>query len=118
MWVFTNFGFYSVVQHNKKPNNFLIRARSKDDLIRLILSYGEILNLSAKDIIVNDSADYRYRVEVDKSAWSNVISKISEDIDYYNFKDSVKDNLGSYRANLCHQVWDVMYELQESENNL
>ncbi len=115
MWVFTNFGFYSIVKHNQKPDVFLVRARSKEDLLRLIYKYGDICNLNINSIIVNDEADYRYRLEINKSSWSDVISKIADDINYTNFKNSVKDNLDEYRAELCNQVWDVMYDLQATE---
>lgn len=115
MWIFTNFGFFSVVQNYENADRLVVRARSRGDLESLITSHGNDLGITLKDINTNDSSDYRYRIHVDRAKWAVVMLKITNDIDYTNFKDSVHEKMGKERAGLCSHVWSVMYTLQDSE---
>lgn len=118
MWIFTKFGFYSVVSHWQNPDTLIVRGRVSSDFDRLLDRVGSTLQRSKDDVVVDPDADYRYRIFVDRSLWSRAMSELSADIDYSNFKNEVQKFLGEDRADACHAVWDIMYEFQEREENI
>ena len=38
--------------------------------------------------------------------------KITQDVDYSNFKNAVNRELGMSRVNICHNVWATLMELE------
>ncbi len=60
--------------------------------------------------------DYEFRVFVEKSAWSRVLSELAQETDYDNFKSAVARHQGpagaAYERSL-HDVWSVMRRLQK-----
>jgi len=112
MWLFTKFGFFSVVKKESDGADTLtIRARVKADLENLIKYYliGEF------KILTFPEADYRYRIIVPKEVFTKAIAEITKDINYENFKNEVYDLQGSGRANSYGKVWAELYKLQESK---
>jgi len=121
MWMFTKYGFFSVVSARKDffskeidINTLMIRARNKKHLENLIENFESLKDC---EILETKNTDYRYRIFVPKQDWSEIASKMTNEIDYDNFKSKVyqtiKDN------DFCHSlgdVWSVMYRYQkESE---
>lgn len=83
MWVFTNHGFFSIVKViDASPEAFYIRARRKEHLE----SY-----FNGKAIIQSNGSDYRYRVILTRKELFDFYGALPIDIDYTNFKDSIKD---------------------------
>lgn len=83
MWLFTNHGFFSIVKIiNASPDAFYVRARRKEHLE----SY-----FNDKAIIQSENSDYRYRVILTRQDLFNFYAALPIDIDYTNFKDSIKD---------------------------
>lgn len=113
MWLFTKFGFFSVVESD--ANTLTVRSRSVGDLESLIDHHGSVLCLTKSNIKSSPLSDYRYRVFVPKEKWSVTLSQIASDIDYKSFKDKVFDDMDAPRADSYHDVWEVMYNLQRSE---
>ena len=107
MWLFTQSGFYSIVQ--KQPDEFHIRSRRQGDLENL-----KRLAAIEADIIVTRDADYRYRLIVTRSQAVSAVTALAEDLDYGNFKGKVsatpdqQSKLGVY-----HKIWSVMHGSQE-----
>jgi ADP-ribose pyrophosphatase YjhB (NUDIX family) len=111
MWVITNFGFFSVVQ---KPDDaagdtVTIRARVKSDLEALRQKYLPQLG----NILQDAGIDYKYRAKALRLDFANALHHIVLNIDYSNFKDSVAKQQGSARSHLYHNLWEVLYQLQE-----
>ena len=123
MWLFTKYGFYSSVcarqgdgDHNQPvdPDRLMIRARVRDHLEGLQRRFPE--QLSEIAISETPDTDYRYRMFVDKAVWTPMLVGLSEEMDYDNFKSEVARHQGSEGANYehaLHDVWSVMYQLQE-----
>lgn len=118
MWIFTEDGFFSVVcarkNDGKSPDidesKFMVRARSKNHLANLKNKYKELENC---EIVEMTHSDYKYRIFVDKSLWSDVMMKISQNINYGNFKNKVKKSLNdSYFNSSLGEIWSVMYDYQ------
>jgi hypothetical protein len=107
MWIFTNIGFFSVVQKPEDVSDdvLTVRARRKEDLQRL----GKYVNVG--DIIETPHADYEYRVRIFKPDFYFAISDIIDAIDYSNFKDSVLNKLGKKYYEVCSAAWYVFRRL-------
>ena len=122
MWLFTQYGFFSVVCARKgdgshgqpvDPMRLMIRARIRPHLEGLKNGFEELLNTT--EIIETTSTDYRYRMFVEKAEWTQVLKKLSEEMDYDNFKSKVADRIaevGTEYAHALHDVWSVMYKIQ------
>ena len=106
MWLFTNFGFFSVVQ--KKGNtDLVVRSRVKADLEALRDRYIPTLG----PIIKGGGTDYQYRAKVSHAAFSQAVAHIVFDIKYDNFKDSVAAEQGDERSQAYEAVWTSMRNL-------
>lgn len=110
MWLFTPFGFYSIVRKDG-GGELTVRARARADLSHLRRRYLPALSAT----VVKPRSDYRYHAKVKKSALAAALRRIVEDIDYPNFKDEVRRVGGAEREELCHRVWEVMLEATELE---
>lgn len=108
MWLFTNIGFFSVVQ---KPNTkFLtVRARVGSDLDTLRDHY--MPNLSPTT--TKGGTDYPYRATIRHKEFAAGLAKMGEAIDYSNFKSEVADKMGMKREGVYSQVWRVMQMLEK-----
>lgn len=101
MWMATKNGFFSIVKI-KGSNRYFIRARVKKDL----------LNCFPSDrIFKSDKTDYRFRVVVDKEELNNFVLSNSE-IEYTNFKDSLKGTNQEDKLQPYYQIWWAMYDYQ------
>lgn len=92
----------------------MIRARDSRHLQNLI---GRFTTLKGAEIKKTIHADYRYRIVVKKDTWVKVLSELAQELDYSNFKDQAarsRDAVGSNYINALHEVWHVMYGLQEA----
>ena len=101
MWVFTDKGFLSIVQHNSMPDCFQVKSRVIDPL--------EIL-WPGHEIEVIDWADYRYRITIAKEEVIPVLVGAIESIGYTSFKDQCRDDMGYYEALV--RIWTEMYRYQ------
>ena len=107
MWIFTPFGFFSVVQ--KHGNHFLtIRARVREDLDRLRTQYLPELSPTVEGA----GSDYRYRATVPHEQLALAMAAIVRDIGYANFKSAVAESQGPQRAAVYHEVWDALWQLE------
>ena len=102
MWVFTRFGFISIVQHNADPSIMLVRSRTIEPLDAL---------WPGSEVIVMSRADYRYRIFVPREVVSEVIMGLLDGLDYPNFKSTCTDD-DDYQLALA-SVWRTMYGYQE-----
>ena len=113
MWLFTNIGFYSIVEKpdDKQEDTLTVRARVKADLENLRDKYLPQLGLITEDA----GTDYKYRAKAARQALASALSQIILDIDYSNFKNSVAEKQGAARSKLYHGLWDVLYGLQTKQ---
>jgi hypothetical protein len=113
MWIFTESGFYSIVQ---KPEDVLtgtltVRARSLEDMQNLCHQMG----MSESRIQHNTGTDYPYRVRVPRSVFRSWLSAQGDLIDYPNFKDRVHFTTNGGRAVLYARVWNIMRQITDSK---
>jgi 8-oxo-dGTP pyrophosphatase MutT (NUDIX family) len=109
MWIFTPFGFFSVVQ--KSGTDFLtIRARDAGDLDQL--REGHLPELS--QTISNAGTDYPYRATCTHAEFAAAQVKIALSINYSNFKSEVATSQGPARANLYQSTWEILLQLEHA----
>jgi hypothetical protein len=100
MWIFIcNAGFFSVVLSGE-ADHLVIRARVRDDLVRLRQFY-----LPGIKIIATATRDYAWRSYVSKQAWSEALTRAALTIDAENFKAQTAEALGANRAALYSDIW-------------
>ncbi len=103
MWIFTPFGFFSIVQ--KTEGDILtVRARYRDDLDRL----RERVLPSLGSTLDHAGTDYPYRATVARADLAAAMAKLVQGLDYENFKDEVMAELGLPREQQCMKVWSIM----------
>jgi 8-oxo-dGTP diphosphatase len=113
MWLLTTVGFYSVV---RKPGDTVltIRARVRSDLEALGAEYLPTLGV----IESGGGTDYPYRARVHSRDLASALTRIVEDIDDANFKDSVATRQGLERAHVYGDVWSALRELTPKGSNV
>lgn len=104
MWVCLNNAFFSIVKDNFNKNNLLVRARDAESIPNV---FGEMT------VLVTPDRDYMYRVSLPRETVAQVIAENIANINYGNFKDSVKDKM---LANTYSNVWYEMYKYQAAVN--
>lgn len=82
MWICLNNGFVSIVKDKLNKNDFVVRSRRKEILENLFPN-NEITTLSI--------SDYKYRTYCSKKDLSDILINRIEQINYTNFKNSVRD---------------------------
>ena len=108
MWIFTRFGFFSVVQ---KPNDtaLTVRSRTRGDLQRL----RRFALPSASEPTAHEGTDYPWRMRCTAQEFGVAMLRECIGIDYGNFKDEVARSLGRPRASRYHAVWDALMGMPE-----
>lgn len=115
MWLFTKYGFFSVVCAHKKAgevdyNTFQVRARVREHLENLLVQFKWTLN--GYKIFETKDSDYQFRIFVAREDWSNVMSSMEDQIDYTNFKDQCHAHGPDAYNTALMQVWQIMSKLQ------
>ena len=59
--------------------------------------------------------DYRYRAEIDRGAFSAGMKRVSESVDYDNFKHAVGTRQGYDRARVYARIWTALLDLEDQE---
>lgn len=108
MWLFTNKGFFSVVQKNG-DKYLTVRSRVKQDLENFLCFY-----LKKEYPIQETSTDYQFRIRVPRSEFNFVMKAVVNEIDYDNFKDSVKRLQGKDREEIYTEIWAILKERLEN----
>ena len=103
MWLFVSGGFVSIVAHRHQPMHVLVRARHPEHIAALFPDL---------EPTVLDSADYRFRVVVHRTAVQRALHHYVAGMDYDNFKASIRDD--SYH-DVCLDVWRTMWAYGKRE---
>jgi len=121
MWLFTKYGFFSVVSARKgfgepgkpvDPDRVMIRSRSRTHLEQL---QDRFPSLQGSRIESFSHSDYPFRVFVQKAVWSLVMKDLADELDYDNFKGVIgrQPDEGQY-LDCLHDVWAIMRRLEKN----
>tara|TARA_B100001094_G_scaffold201103_1_gene195107 strand:+ start:3933 stop:4262 length:330 start_codon:yes stop_codon:yes gene_type:complete len=104
MWIVMNDSYISAVQDRNNKMNLVVRARVREDLENAFPSLKQ-------DIIESTDSDYRFRLFMSKQFLCGVMNTKIMNIDYDNFKNSVKQN---WRHDAYLAIWSIMYKVQQN----
>jgi 8-oxo-dGTP pyrophosphatase MutT (NUDIX family) len=110
MWLQTRIGFFSIVQkpEDAEAGTLTMRARVRADLERMRACLPALGPITA-----DAGTDYRYRAKAPKLAVASALAQLATEIDYSNFKNTVKAEQGAPRAQLYGKLWQALYALQD-----
>ena len=108
MWVFTKEGVFSAVWDKYcRGDEVMIRAHCKDDLCRLA---KRIIGYCDDDLIFEaEDADYRYRIKIPKTIWSEYLADCALQIDYPSVKKNIIPDNDALRKDAYYQVWETLF---------
>jgi len=104
MWIMTNKGMLSLVEHRDHPGILIVRSRDRQALEAHFPDY---------EPIETRQADYRWRVMLPKAQVAMAVANLVTGIDYPNFKSSVQDQALHDAYLGC---WGVMHRYQTRVN--
>lgn len=106
MWIFTQTGFYSIVQkpEDVQGGTLTVRARSLSD----ILNFCDDCAIDPHEIDKTSGTDYPFRVRVSHRVLADWLANSAYEIDYPNFKDRVHQTLGAARAAIYLRIWSYL----------
>lgn len=104
MWVFTSNSFLSIVEHDQDPGLLHVRARFSGDIEAVFPS---------ADVSETPQADYRFRASLPRERVEEAMARLTREIDYDNFKNSVED---ADRRDHYIKVWEAMWRAQHRES--
>jgi hypothetical protein len=108
MWLFTETGFVSAVQHRDNPDLLVVRARDR-------ISLEPLTEFSQTEITTNPLADYPYRTILHKDVFSSWVAAQINFLEYPNFKDQVAVVRGKSFARTLGRVWATMLDAEDDE---
>ena len=115
MWIFTTKGFFSVVENKDDRAKVVIRSRIKQDIENIVAEF-ERLGLKTTGVVETLDSDYRYRIFADHKDWNRVMSSLTDQITYTNFKNAVyatdSYTVREKRHAAYLDIWSVMSSLQ------
>lgn len=106
MWICLNDGFFSIVAEHGSEN-LLVRARMRGDVERV---FAAAMMAEGASVIETPDRDYRFRTSLSRRAVAETISARARDIDYGNFKDSVRDQA---LHRMYGDFWNAAYAAQQ-----
>jgi threonine dehydrogenase-like Zn-dependent dehydrogenase len=108
MWVFTQHGFVSAVQHFDDPTKIVVRSRDKQSLEMASQLFGA-------EIVNSPRNDYPYRVILERSQFIAFLTTEVELLDYTNFKGRLDSSRGELWHDTASAVWGIMHEIEDDE---
>lgn len=110
MWLITELGFFSIVQKadDRDKGLLTVRSRVRADLEALAATHLPLVGA----IEESSHTDYRFRAKARQADVAAAMARLAAGIGYSNFKCRVAHVQGHARADLYHDVWEVLYKLQ------
>jgi hypothetical protein len=118
---FSTYGFYSIACADKPgtkqidPEMVMVRARVRKHLTNLRQRFP---SLADAKILTLPNRDYGYRLIVAKAVWAEALKELAKEQTWSNFKNEAARNQGKTGPDYVralHDVWEIMYGLQEHE---
>ena len=111
MWLFTQHGFYSITRSRTEPDKTQVRARTRRGLENL-----QTLTGNPTPILKTLNADYRRRIIITPSESERIVTLLTRDIDYPNFKSRVTMRPDqTHRGHDDHRIWELHHRWQSDD---
>ncbi len=114
MWLYTPFGFISVVQHREHEDMLLVRARTEAHLTAVLAAY---LPTNPYEIEHTPKADYAWRTTLHRKEFAELLANAVADIVYDNFKHAAaaKKPYDEPYMECLHDTWMHARDMQHDE---
>jgi hypothetical protein len=109
MWIFTQTGFVSAVQHRGNPKLLVVRGRDKLSLEPITARFPELRITSSA------TSDYPHRVIMAKHQFADWVVDSVEELNYPNFKNQVAKVRDYSFAGLLSKVWGIMLGAEDED---
>jgi hypothetical protein len=106
MWIFLNNAFLSIVDKGGDGSTLLVRARKLGDIESVFPD---------AQVTTTPNNDYRFRARVDREAVAAALAEAVRQINYPNFKATVKEHP---RHDAYLGVWSVMNSFQSKDRGV
>lgn len=103
MWIFSQTGFVSIVNHYEQKNNMLVRGRVREDVVGF-----RDLSKSKNYVSYTPQNDYPYRVVLSKKQVTKAMEVTIKKVRYTNFKEAAHD--GTSRDSAYMHIWSILLE--------
>ena len=110
MWIYTTYGFYSVVKHRDRRQFIQVRARKREHLENLLKEFWPGETEDRPIINHTPDGDYHYRINVHYAYWAGMVSEMADHIDYDNFKQACHDRMND--PDYEHTLFEVWNQTQ------
>jgi len=100
MWLFTTFGFFSIVKHHTTPRTFVVRGRIESDL-----RAARAVCQESWPVAHTPDHDYAWRFDCSPADLGQLLTAAAMSVDYPNFKAAVLRAQGAERERAYHGVW-------------
>jgi hypothetical protein len=103
MWLFSQRGMFSVVQHRDDESILIVKARAKGDIEQYWPN---------AEIERNEEYDYLYRANLRRNEVAYVIEQMVKDINYTSYKGEMDDR--PRRFPFYIRIWETLVDMQET----
>jgi len=123
MWIFTPYGFFSVVNKTQLDDNgdipdgiletIEVRTRHREHLELLIERFPD--EIGEESIFERIGTDYEYRIVIDERQWITLGAMLAADVTYPNFKDEIQEAVKNTKLkktpylDQCYDVYNAMF---------
>ena len=94
MWIFTDSGFVSLVQHPDDPEMLLVQTQSREEMDRVVQALDEIAG-NKHEVLPAVEQGCRFAVVARWEDVAKVLSRMVTGINYSRFTQSVHFNFGA-----------------------
>lgn len=109
MWLMTRYGFVSIVEKPEDRDRGTLTARARDR--RSLEAFAHHAGHPTYKAKLDIATDYPYRRVFERNEVINAMISLVDDIDYTNFKNAAKAELGAVYASALGRVWGTMHDL-------
>jgi hypothetical protein len=115
MWIFCTIGCFSIVTDSTKRGWLSIRARARADINNLYREHRQACP-SMTPPSSDEARDYRYRLSISRKDWIKLVGKLTEEVDYPNFKMAVHERADQANKHAAYaEIWWTMRRIQLDE---
>lgn len=116
MWLYTRYGFVSVVEHMSDEAKLWVRARKEHHLKNVLKHYLPDSDFHDQvQCTTGAGYDYGYRVKMDRKSFARLVDTAVSGIDYPNFKDACHESGDSAYDECLGQTWLEARNMQRSK---
>jgi len=105
MFLFTETGLLSVVEHFENPDVFVVRARDEESLRGLC-------EAAETAIMATPASDFPFRIHVGRDVFAEWLLEQVSELSYTNYESHIAQTRGHQFTEALHEVWAAMHAIE------